>query len=98
VLEEIVMEFNTRDWTRNLPSTDEVLRAIGLQTRRSSAADIMPSVALFGAGMLVGAVLALLLAPTSGEELRGEISERASHLGQRSGTADETTRPYRSTY
>ncbi len=89
------MEFNTKDWTRNLPSTDEVLRAIGLQTRRSAAADIMPSVALFGAGMLVGAVLALLFAPTSGEELRGELSERASQFGHGTTAGYQSERPYR---
>jgi len=91
------MEFTTKDWTRNLPSTDELLRVIGLQSRRSAAADIMPAVALFGAGMLVGAVLALLFAPTSGEELRSELSERASHLGeQRSATGSyESPQRYR---
>jgi len=88
------MEFTTKDWTRNLPSTDELLRAVGLQSRHSAAADIMPSVALFGAGILVGAVLALLFAPTSGEELRSELSERASHLGQRAGSGYQAERPY----
>ncbi|MBX3024151.1 YtxH domain-containing protein [bacterium] len=46
-----------------------------------------PSLALFGAGLLVGAGLALLLAPTSGRELREEISERANELRERVGAA-----------
>ena len=75
------MEFNPKDLTRNLPSADDVIRALGLQTRSKS--EVMPSMALFGAGLLVGAGLALLLAPTSGRELREEIGERAASLRER---------------
>jgi len=83
------MDFPGTHWTRNLPSTDEVLRAIGFESRHSAAADMLPSVALFGAGMLVGAVLALLFAPSSGEALRSELSERAAQFTQSSGSDAE---------
>lgn len=53
------MEF-PRDLTRNLPSTEDIIRALGLQAQRSHGSDVVPSVALFGAGLLVGAGLALL--------------------------------------
>lgn len=42
--------------------------------------------AVFGAmilGALIGGIVALLLAPKSGEELRGEIGEAAAHAKER---------------
>jgi YtxH-like protein len=83
------MEF-TKDFARNLPSTEEIIRALGLQTRRSSGSDIVPSVALFGAGLLVGAGLALLFAHTTGRELREELSERAAELRDRASATVES--------
>ena len=47
--------------------------------------------ALFGAGVLVGAGLALLFAPTSGRELREEIGERAAELKDRAASVVEST-------
>ena len=60
------MEFSPKDFARNLPSAEDVIRALGLETRGRT--DLVPSVALFGAGLLVGAGLAL--AATSGRQLR----------------------------
>jgi hypothetical protein len=72
----------------NLPAADDIIRALGLQgLQRRNSTEMVPSLALFGAGLLVGAGLALLLAPTSGRELREEITERASELRDRVGTA-----------
>lgn len=83
----------TKELARNLPdhlpSTDEIIRALGLQVRRKSGSDIVPSVALFGAGLLVGAGLALLFAPSSGRELREELGERAAELRDRATGATE---------
>ena len=69
----------------NMPTADDVIRALGLQQYRprSSSNEMVPSLALFGAGLLVGAGLALLLAPTSGRELREEITDRAGELRDR---------------
>jgi len=77
---------------RNLPSTDEIVRALGLQARRSNGSDLIPSVALFGAGVLVGAGLALLFAPSSGRELREELGERAAELRDRASAAVESSK------
>ena len=82
------MEF-PKDFARNLPSAEDLIRALGLQTRRSNGSDIVSSVALFGAGLLVGAGLALLFAPSSGRELREEIGERAADLRDRAAAAVE---------
>lgn len=62
----------TADMVKNLPSTDELLRAIGLQRARGGS-ELLGGVAVFGAGMLVGAGLALLFAPTSGAEMREQL-------------------------
>jgi len=80
------MEF-TKDFARSLPSTEDIIRALGLQSRRGNGSDVIPSVALFGAGLLVGAGLALLFAPTSGRELREGLGERASELRDRASAA-----------
>lgn len=80
---ETHMEF-AKDLTRNLPSGDDIMRAFGGQFRhRSATSETFSSLALFGAGLLVGAGLALLFAPREGRRLREEISERASHLKER---------------
>ncbi len=68
----------------SMPSAEDVIRALGLQQYRPrSNNEMVPSLALFGAGLLVGAGLALLLAPTSGRELREEITDRAGELRDR---------------
>jgi hypothetical protein len=76
----------------SLPAAEDIVRALGLQqyypSRRNN--EMVPSLALFGAGVLVGAGLALLLAPTTGRELREEITERATELRDRvAAAADE---------
>jgi hypothetical protein len=77
------------EFSRHIPtSTDELIRLAGLQ-RQSRGGDMLPGMALFGAGLLVGAGLALLLAPTSGRELREGISDRAADLKERVGAAAE---------
>jgi len=78
-----------KEFMRNLPSTEDLIHALGLQTRRSNG-DVVPSVALFGAGLLVGAGLALLFAPSSGRELREELGERAAELRDRATGAAES--------
>jgi hypothetical protein len=84
------MEF-PKEFARNLPSTDEIIRALGLHARRSTGSEMVPSLALFGAGVLVGAGLALLFAPTSGRELREELGERAAELKDRAASVVEST-------
>lgn len=74
---------------RHLPATtDELIGLLGLQ-RRARGSDVLSGVALFGAGLLVGAGLALLLAPTSGRELREGLGERAHDIKERVGAAAE---------
>jgi YtxH-like protein len=60
---------------RNLDK-DDVLGLVGLETKHSMAADIGMTLGTFGVGLLVGAGIALLLAPKPGAELREDIREK----------------------
>jgi hypothetical protein len=56
-------------------NTESLLEALGLQ-RRSSADRVAPVAGALILGGLIGAGLALLFAPKSGEELRRELGQR----------------------
>jgi len=55
---------------------DEILNMLGLETKSSTASWVAGTLGTFGLGLLVGAGIALMLAPKPGRELRGEIRDR----------------------
>jgi len=55
---------------------EDVLGALGLQSRPSASEWAFGTFGLFGLGVLVGAGVALLLAPKAGSEIRREIGTR----------------------
>ncbi len=57
---------------------DDVLASLGLQTRRSTASDLMMPLAMLGVGLLTGAGLGLLFAPKPGRETREQLGETAA--------------------
>ncbi len=59
------------------PSTDDLLDRIGLQRKQSN---VLPAIATFGVGMLVGAAAGVLFAPKSGQETREDLSKRVDDL------------------
>jgi hypothetical protein len=63
---------------RNLPDVDkdDVLELLGVESRRSTGDKLVPALALFGAGVLVGVGLGLMLAPKPGRELREDLRTR----------------------
>ncbi len=60
---------------RNLDK-DELLNMLGLETKPSTMRWLSGALGTFGMGMLVGAGIALMLAPKPGRELRGDIRDR----------------------
>lgn len=70
-------------------NSDRLLQMIGLQTRRSVAATLLPSLGMFGVGLLTGAGLGLLFAPRKGSEMRRELGTKISDASHR--VADTVT-------
>jgi hypothetical protein len=58
---------------------NDVLRPVGLSRRRSQWPGHL---AFLGAGIVVGGVTALLLAPSSGEQTRARVARKAGELGE----------------
>jgi YtxH-like protein len=57
-----------------LPDRDDLANALGL--RPSASASLLAGLGFFGAGMLIGSALALLLTPRTGPELRRDLKQR----------------------
>ena len=74
---------------RNL---DQLLSELGLQKRQSSSDLILPAIGLFAVGAIVGGMVGLMLAPSSGRELRGELEKKL-----RAGTDGVDHEPRRET-
>jgi len=66
-------------------SPDDLLTALGLERRRSSAEKMLPMIGIFGAGLLVGAGVALMLSPKTGREMRDVIGGAVSKFTSREG-------------
>jgi hypothetical protein len=64
-------------------SKDDVLAALGLQTRTSAVSTVFGSLGLIGLGMVIGAGAALMMAPKSGRELREDLSTRLNGTTRR---------------
>lgn len=57
-------------------SKEEILKSLGLEPRRSTAGLAFTALGVFGAGLIVGAGVGMLLAPKAGSELRSDIRDR----------------------
>jgi len=57
-------------------SKEDILAALGLATKPTTSERLISTLGFFGLGALVGAGVALLLAPSSGEDLRGDLGKR----------------------
>ncbi len=70
--------FNVNKSLRSLKDLDrdDLLDYIGLQSKAGPVEAILPTMAAFGVGILIGAGLGLLLAPKAGSELREDLRNR----------------------
>lgn len=59
---------------------DTLLRIIGAEPRRTVIDYVVPGTSYFFAGLVVGGVTALLLAPKSGREMRHDLKDGADNL------------------
>jgi hypothetical protein len=78
------------DWNRL--SREQMIGALGLDRQHTTGDMIVPALAIFGAGLLVGAGLGLLLAPKSGQELRADLATGVDDLKHRGTELIEDTR------
>jgi gas vesicle protein len=70
---------------------DDILAALGLETKAGFSQKLLGTFGIFGAGLLVGAATALLLAPKSGTEIREDIGQRFRKIRMgNDSTVDET--------
>ena len=61
---------------------DDVLGMLGLEARRSHSSRLLKTLGTFGIGLLVGAGVALLLAPKAGSELRQDLRAKLRRDGK----------------
>jgi hypothetical protein len=70
-----------------VPSSEDVLHALGLQYERSASTSVATLTA-FAVGAVAGAVLATFLSPKSGAEMRQGLNERVRAFGDRMGFSE----------
>lgn len=63
--------------------SDDLLASLGLERRQTTAEQLLPALALVGAGVLVGVGLGLMFAPKSGADLRGDLRSQVKRLEER---------------
>jgi hypothetical protein len=63
---------NIEDILKALPSREDLAAVVGIERKAASPAEVLT---VLGAGMLLGAGLAVLLAPKNGKDLRHSIAE-----------------------
>lgn len=68
---------STDEILSKLPGREDLLaRLPAAQPQRRTGEELLTAVGVFGAGIVVGAGLALLFAPKRGRELRRELGEK----------------------
>jgi hypothetical protein len=70
------------DILQALPSREDIINAVGLETRQSKGGEMVSAFGIFGTGLMLGAGLALLFAPKVGREVRQEIAEKVDELSE----------------
>jgi len=70
---------------------DDVLGMLGLESKRSDSNRLLTTLGIFGVGLLVGAGVALLLAPKAGSELRDNLRAKLRRGQQDDGDGEGVT-------
>ncbi|HEX2658782.1 MAG TPA: YtxH domain-containing protein [Polyangia bacterium] len=73
-------------------SKNDILAALGLAVKPSATQKVASSIGLIGLGAVIGAGVALLLAPSSGEDLRSDLTQRIRRYTPESPLTDRNGR------
>jgi hypothetical protein len=73
---------NLSDFTDRV-SAEELAKLFRPEPKRSKSESVLGSLALLGAGALVGATVALFLAPKPGAQLREEVGDQIRSTGDK---------------
>jgi len=70
---------------KDLKSFDknDILNALGLEAKRDVLDYLLPFAGLFGAGLLVGVGVGMLVAPKPGRELREDLGRQMGNVRER---------------
>jgi hypothetical protein len=66
-----------------LPSKEDIAGAVGLEPQTSPSGDMLRTFGIFGAGIILGAGLALVFAPKAGDAIRHDIVEKVGEVGNK---------------
>ena len=83
------MNMDMHDILEHFPSRNEMMRS--LQRHMPHQDNSLEMVGVFGAGLVVGAAVALFFAPRTGRELRDDVREQAGRLTERVRDTVSTT-------
>lgn len=75
---------------------DDLLNLVGLESKRTMADAVVPTLTAFSVGVLVGVGIGLLLAPKPGSELREDLRSRLNRgepAGPTTGTFSQGAVP-----
>ena len=68
------------DILQALPSKEDIANAVGFEARASTSTNMLSAFGIFGAGIILGAGLALLFAPKAGHEIRHDLAEKVGEM------------------
>jgi len=72
-------------------SKEDILGALGLESKATTGEWLIGSIGLFGLGIVVGAAAALAFAPKSGRELRQDLTQKVGSLRNGQKVSDAPT-------